>query len=151
MNDENSTGRRQRPVHIPHHYVGWRPLIDQLPVHPVAAVHFARDAIWSAAAVQDRVSKPAPHDLHAYGSAVVTLLGSLGQLTTVLIDQASRVDQDDIQQRAVSTEPVDKLNQAREHLERLAGVLATAVNDAEQYWSAMGAMRADLDEPGPRQ
>lgn len=98
------------------------------------------------------MSEPARHDLHAYGSAVVSVLGSLGQLTTVLIDQASRVDQDDIQQRTVRNEPVDKLNQAREHLQHLAGVLATAVNDAEQYWAAISAMRADLDESdtGPR-
>ena len=142
-------GRALAPTRTP----SYSHLIDELPVHPVAALHLARDAVWSAAAEQSRVSEPAPYDLHAYGSAVVTLLGSLGQLTTVLIEQATRVDQEDIQQRAVSSEPVDKLNQARRHLQHLAGVLASAVNDAEQYWSAMSAMRADLDEPdtGPPQ
>ncbi|MCI2422613.1 hypothetical protein MOQ72_34810 [Saccharopolyspora sp. K220] len=101
------------------------------------ALYRARDAVHEASSMQAKTRQPLLSELHAFGSAIVSTLAGLGQLSTVLSHQVGTFDEDEVEQAAVSDDPVDKLRVAGMHMSRLDDLLAQAVKDAGRYWTAM--------------
>ncbi|SDZ58017.1 hypothetical protein SAMN05216215_11135 [Saccharopolyspora shandongensis] len=105
--------------------------------HPLEALHQARNAVAMAVSQQARTAQPTLHELYAFGSAIVGTLAQLGNLSSVLADQVGRFDQQELERATTSDDPADKLRVAGTHLARLSDELATAVGDANRYWTAM--------------
>jgi hypothetical protein len=111
--------------------------MTEIPEHPIEAVHLARDALEHAALSQARSPDPAAQEFQAYGSAVVSTLTALGQLTVVLADQVDQYDEQHLPEESAEPQPVQRLHHAVRHLVELRDVLAIAVTDAHRYWHAI--------------
>ncbi|MGW3471984.1 hypothetical protein ACWDKQ_26745 [Saccharopolyspora sp. NPDC000995] len=98
---------------------------------------------------QARIPQPSLRELYAFGSAIVGTLAQLGHLSSVLADQVGRFDEQALEQATTSDDPADKLRIAGTHLARLSDELATAVTDANRYWTAMESV--DLHTSGDLQ
>ncbi|MEB3369567.1 hypothetical protein [Saccharopolyspora mangrovi] len=64
----------------------------------------------------------------------------------MLADQVGGFDRHEMQRAATSDHPADKLRIAGTHLADLSDRLATAIGDANRYWTAMES--ADLHTSG---
>lgn len=117
--------------------------------HPLESLHRGRDAVAAAVSQQARIPQPSLRDLYAFGSAIVGTLAQLGHLSSVLADQVGRFDEQALEQATTSDDPADKLRIAGTHLARLSDELATAVTDANRYWTAMESV--DLHTSGDLQ
>ncbi|MGW5641408.1 hypothetical protein ACWEV3_03945 [Saccharopolyspora sp. NPDC003752] len=117
--------------------------------HPLEALHRGRDAVAAAVSQQARIPQPSLNDLHVFGSAIVGTLAQLGHLSSVLADQVGRFDEQELEQATTSDDPADKIRIAGTHLARLSDELATAVADANRYWTAMESV--DLHTSGDLQ
>ncbi|MEV0701070.1 hypothetical protein AB0I53_24605 [Saccharopolyspora sp. NPDC050389] len=113
--------------------------------HSLEALHRGRDAIATAVSWQAKTLQPSLDELHAFGSAIVSTLSQLGQLSSVLARQVGSFDDQELERRKLSDDPVDKLKAAGTHMSRLSDGLAEAVRDAYRYWSAMESV--DLHTP----
>lgn len=113
------------------------------------SLHRGRDAVAAAVSQQARIPQPSLRELYAFGSAIVGTLAQLGHLSSVLADQVGRFDEQALEQATTSDDPADKLRIAGTHLARLSDELATAVTDANRYWTAMESV--DLHTSGDLQ
>ncbi|MBB5158506.1 hypothetical protein [Saccharopolyspora phatthalungensis] len=102
--------------------------------HPIEGVYAAREALDDAATVQAR-GDLTREDWPAYGSALIGVLTSLDHLTRTLVERIDEVDRDLLFQQALRDHPHEALDRAVEHLRHLRRVLASALTDAQDYWS----------------
>ncbi len=116
--------------------------------HPIEAVYAARDALEHAAAMQAEMSEPTLRtDFRAYGSALTSALNAMGDVVTVLSEQLAGYDFEQLAREAVRDQPVAAAWAALDYLDKLRGVLATAVADANRYWTLVD--RADAHTRPP--
>lgn len=113
---------------------------------PIEAVHAARDALYFAVAEQVRIDRSTPDELSGYGSALVSVIQCLGQLSETLRHQIGQYDQKTLELAAQRTHnnPVEKHQRTLEALDALCGVLSTAAVDANRYWDTATGLYDDL-------
>ncbi|MEV0700560.1 hypothetical protein AB0I53_21960 [Saccharopolyspora sp. NPDC050389] len=114
--------------------------------HPLEALHRGRDAVAAAVSRQARTPQPSLRELHAFGSAIVSTIAQLSQLSSVLAEQVGRFDERELERAKTSDHPGDKLKVAGTHLARLSDQLEVAVTDAVRYWTAIESV--DLHTSG---
>ncbi|MEV0056898.1 hypothetical protein AB0H34_41225 [Saccharopolyspora shandongensis] len=114
--------------------------------HPLEALHRGRDAVAAAVSRQARTPEPSLTELHAFGSAIVSTIAQLSQLSSVLVDQVGRFDERELERAKTSDHPGDKLKLAGTHLARLNDQLEMAVTDAIRYWTTIESV--DLHTSG---
>jgi hypothetical protein len=105
--------------------------------HPLEALHRGRDAVQVAASEQARLRAPSLDELHAYGSAIVSTLAELGNLSTVLADQVAGYDKEKVQLAATGDNPAQELHVAAMNMVELREALELALKSANRYWHAM--------------
>lgn len=120
------------------------------PDHPIEEVYAARSALDRAASLQAR-NEVMQQDWPAFGSALLGMLGSLDNLTHVLVDQLDGADRQALYQAALRDHPHEALDRAVSDLNHLRQVLATAVSDADNYWSEARHIREDTTTRGPEE
>ncbi|MEU5846241.1 hypothetical protein [Saccharopolyspora shandongensis] len=114
--------------------------------HPLEALHRGRDAVAAAVSRQARTPQPSLTELHAFGSAIVSTIAQLSQLSSVLVEQVGRFDERELERAKTSDHPTDTLKVAGTHLARLSDQLEMAITDAIRYWTAIESV--DLHTSG---
>ncbi|MEV5541034.1 hypothetical protein AB0L13_29715 [Saccharopolyspora shandongensis] len=69
--------------------------------HPLEALHCGRDAVAACVSQQARTPQPSLQELHAFGSAIVSTLAQLGQLSSVLAEQVGRFDDQELERAKI--------------------------------------------------
>lgn len=113
---------------------------------PIEAVHAARDALYFAVAEQVRMDRSTPDELSGYGSALVSVIQCLGQLSETLRNQIGQYDRKALEVAALDSRnnPVEQHQRTLEALDALCEVLTTAAVDANRYWDTATGLYDDL-------
>lgn len=115
--------------------------------HPLEDMYAARESLDSAmrnCAAADLVSLDWP----PFGAALLGVLGSLHNLAHELTNKLDQVDRDRLYREALRDHPHEALDRAIRDLERMNGVLASAMRHAEEYWEETQHIHQDTHPRG---
>ncbi|MEV4730039.1 hypothetical protein [Saccharopolyspora sp. NPDC049426] len=101
--------------------------------HPLEDMYAARESLDSA--VRDCADADlASLDWPPFGAALLGVLGSLHNLAHELTNKLDQVDRDRLYREALRDHPHEALDRAIGDLEKMNGVLTSAMRHAGQYW-----------------